>query len=136
MKIPQFFSKTPNHKRFAYRPRFYNPDEEERLERESRIRQELEAEGKLAAEKAAEVDQLPENGAGYRSRINGSFKMAKKTVTVQSDPSASMLRLVILMVLVIGLIAYLQFGTIALYALAFVFIPFYFYLKFRTPPKK
>ncbi len=136
MKIPQFFSKTPSHKRFAYRPRFYNPDEDERLERESRIRQELEAEGRLAAEKAAKADELPDNGAKYRSRISGSFKMAKKTVNVQADPSANMLRLIILMVLVIGLIAYLQFGNIALYALAFVFIPFYFYLKFRTPPKK
>lgn len=136
MKIPQFFSKTPNHKRFAYQPRFYNPDEEERLEREERVRQELEAGGKLASEAAAKSDELQVNEAKYRSRISGSFKSAKKTVTVQSDPSANMLRLVIILVLVVGLIAYLQFGNVALYAVAFVFIPFYFYLKFRTPPKK
>lgn len=136
MKIPHFFSKTPTHKKFAYTPRFYNAAEEERLERESRIRQELEAEGKLAGENASRVGVDEAEIPAYRTRINGSFRMAKKTVNVQSDPSASMLRLMILMVLVIGLIAYLQFGPVALYALAFVFIPFYLYLKFRTPPKK
>ena len=135
MKIPQFFAKTPNHKRFSYQPRFYNPENEERLAREERIRQELEAAGKLKAEETARVSELTGKEAGYRARINGSFRQAKKTVNAQAYPSANMLRFMILMILVVGLIAFLQFGTIALYGLAAVFIPFYLFLKFRNPTK-
>jgi hypothetical protein len=135
MKIFQVFTKTPSHKKFTYTPRFYNAQEEERLEREGRIRRELEAQ-KLLEQERDEQQAVELNGYNPRERIAGSFKMAKKTSTVQADPSASMLRLIILMVLTIGLIAYLQFGQIALYALVLVFFPFYFYLKFRKPGKK
>jgi len=123
MKIPSLFTKTPNYKRFAYTPRHYDPLEEERKEREERIRQEL----SMESEKKADDDRL----YGYRSRIVGSFRSAKKTATVQKDPSANMLRLVILVVLAVGLIAFIQYGTIALYGVAFIIVPFYFYLKFR-----
>lgn len=129
MKIIQIFSKTPNHKRFNYVPRHFDPLEEERLERERRIRLELkekeQAEGKVTEEESTD-DQF-----AYRNRIAGSFKKSKKTVTVQKDPSASMIRLVSLLVIVVGLIGFLEFGNIALYATAFAFIPFYIYLKFR-----
>jgi Flp pilus assembly protein TadB len=123
MKIPSLFTKTPNYKRFAYTPRHYDPLEEERKEREERIRQEL----SIESDKKADDDQL----SGYRSRIAGSFRSAKKTATVQKDPSANMLRLVILLVLAGGLIAFIQYGTIALYGVALIIVPFYFYLKFR-----
>jgi|SRR5688572_6834238 len=123
MKLPQLFTKTPNYKRFGYTPRHYDPMEEERKEREERIRKELSAED---AEK-----QKDEDLSAYRSRIAGSFRTAKKTATVQRDPSASMMRLVILMILAVGLIAYIEYGTVALYGVAAVFVPFYLYLKFR-----
>ncbi|MBL7866183.1 MAG: hypothetical protein JNK10_15005, partial [Cyclobacteriaceae bacterium] len=45
MKFPQIFIKTPSHKRFNFTPRFYEPQVEERKEREERIRQELEEQG-------------------------------------------------------------------------------------------
>jgi hypothetical protein len=122
MKLPQLFTKTPNYKRFTYTPRHYDPLEEERKEREERIRQEL----NLERDKAREDDTH-----GYRRRIAGSFRTAKKTVTVQRDPSASMLRLIILLVLTIGLIAFIEYGKVALYGVAFVIVPFYLYLKFR-----
>ena len=123
MKLPSLFTKTPNYKRFAYTPRHYDPLEEERKEREERIRRELSIE---SGKKAAEEDEH-----GYRSRMVGSFRAAKKTVNVQKDPSANMLRLIILMVLTLGLIAFIEYGKIALYAVAIIIIPFYFYLKFR-----
>lgn len=123
MKFLQIFNKTPNHKKFSFTPRFYDPQEEERKEREARIRRELEEE-KVDTEKIAEE-------YGYRQRIAGSFRTSKKTANVQSDPSATMLRLIILLILTVGLIAFLQFGKTALYGLAIVFIPFYIYLKFR-----
>jgi Flp pilus assembly protein TadB len=125
MKLPTLFNKTPNYKRFAYTPRHYDPMEEERKEREERIRREL----SLGKDDKEEKDKEDLNG--YRARIAGSFRTAKKTATVQRDPSASMIRLVILMVLTVGLIAYIEYGTVALYGVAFVFVPFYLYLKFR-----
>jgi hypothetical protein len=123
MKIPSLFTKTPNYKRFAYTPRHYDPLEEERKEREERIRQEL----SMESDKKADDDSV----YAYRSRIAGSFRSAKKTATVQKDPSANMLRLVILLVLAVGLIAFIQYGTIALYGVALIIVPFYLYLKFR-----
>lgn len=123
MKLPSLFTKTPNYKRFAYTPRHFDPLEEERKEREERIRQEL----SIGAEKKSDEDGLH----AYRSRIAGSFRTAKKTATVQKDPSANMLRLIILMVLTIGLIAFIEYGKVALYGIAIVIVPFYFYLKFR-----
>jgi hypothetical protein len=123
MKLPSLFTKTPNYKRFAYTPRHYDPLEEERKEREERIRHEL----SIEAEKKSDEENLH----AYRSRIAGSFRTAKKTATVQKDPSANMLRLVILMVLTVGLIAFIEYGKVALYGVAIVIIPFYFYLKFR-----
>ena len=123
MKLPSLFTKTPNYRRFAYTPRHYDPLEEERKEREERIRHEL----SIEAEKKPDEENLQ----AYRSRIAGSFRTAKKTATVQKDPSANMLRLVILMVLSVGLIAFIEYGKVALYGVAIVIIPFYFYLKFR-----
>ena len=124
MKFPQIFTKIPNYKRFGYTPRHYDPKEEERKERELRIKREL-----LSEEEKNRLSE--EEEFGYRTRISGSFKTAKKTVTPQADPSATMIRMVILLVLTVGLIAFLQFGTVALIITFLLFIPFYLYLKFR-----
>lgn len=118
MKIPSLFTKAPNYKRFSYNPRFYDAQEEQRKEREERIRKELEAAGQ------------DDSTAPYRSRIAGSFKMAKKTAGRVSNPSASLIRIIILFFLSIWLIAYLQFGSVAIYGLL-LFVPFYLFLKFR-----
>ena len=124
MKIPSLFTKTPNYKRFAYNPRHYDPQEEERKEREERIRRELSIE-------SGQKKEDDDNSHGYRSRMVGSFRSAKKTATVQKDPSANMLRLIILLVLAVGLIAFIEYGKVALYGVALIIVPFYFYLKFR-----
>ena len=123
MKFTQLFTKIPNYKRFAYTPRHYDPVEELIKEREEKIRKELDLEQKKKMEE--------EITHAYRSRIVGSFRTAKKTATVQRDPSANMLRLVILLVITLGLIAYIQYGPVAIYGVAFVIIPVYLYLKFR-----
>ena len=125
MKFIQLFTKIPNYKRFGYMPRHYDPKEEERKERELRIQQEL------LSEQEKEKREEDEKYA-YRTRIAGSFKTAKKTVSPQSDPSSSMLRLIITLIITVGLIAFLQFGKIALIGVALVIIPFYLYLKFRN----
>ena len=105
-------------------PRHYDPKEEERKERELRIQQEL-----LSAQEREKRED--DEKYAYRTRIAGSFKTAKKTVSPISDPSSSMLRLIITLIITLGLIAFLQFGKIALIGVAFVIIPFYLYLKFR-----
>lgn len=125
MKFPQLFTKIPKHRRFDYTPRHYDPQEDERKEREFRIRQELAREGRVSENSPAEESY------NYRARIAGSFKSAKRTSTPQKDPTANMIRLIITLILTVGLVGYLQFGKTALIVVAFVFIPFYLYLKFR-----
>jgi hypothetical protein len=129
MKFPQLFTKIPKHKRFGYTPRHYDPQEEERKERELRIRQELITEG--GAGKREDNGLEGESSNDYRSRIAGSFKNAKKTHSGQSDTSANMLRLIIALTMTVGLIAYLQVGKNALIGVALFIIPLYLYLKFR-----
>jgi hypothetical protein len=124
MKFIQLFTKIPNYKKFGYMPRHYDPREEERKEREQRIRTELQKD----EDKVKNEDIIAQD---YRSRISGSFRTAKKTVSPQADPSSSMVRLIITMIITVGLIGFLQYGRIALVGVALVIIPFYLYLKFR-----
>ncbi|HOX83246.1 MAG TPA: hypothetical protein PLJ60_02110 [Chryseolinea sp.] len=126
MKFGQLFTKIPNYKRFGYTPRHYHPMDEELKERELRITEEFEKEKKL--KENAELNQVEE---GHRHRISGSFRVAKKTVPVQADPSAALVRLALMLVMVVGFICYLQFGNIALYGVALVIIPVYLIIKFR-----
>lgn len=122
MKFISLFTKTPSHKKFSYTPRFYNAQEEERKIRNERIRQEVLSELE---------NKQPEAETGYRSRISGSFRTAKKTAGRQADPSSSMLRLIVLTFLALWLYAFIQFGNVAFYGLLLL-VPFYFFLKFRN----
>ncbi len=125
MKLPTLFTKIPKYKRFNYEPRWYDPQEEQRKEREERIRSEL----KLKADVGVS-DEVNNDESAYRSSISGSFKNARRTASRQPDTSTSMLRLILTTFIVIWLIAFLQFGNVALYGL-FLVVPFYFFLKFR-----
>jgi Flp pilus assembly protein TadB len=122
MKFTGLFTKTPSHKRFNYVPRHYDPQEEQRKEREERIKQELQA-GLRQSE--------PEDLTHYTSKIKGSFQAARKRSAQKSEPSAALLRTVITLFIVILLWAYLQFGTVALYSLVII-VPFYLFLKLRN----
>jgi hypothetical protein len=124
MKFPQIFTKIPNYKRFGYTPRHYDPKEEERKERELRIKRELMSE-------QGQEESIEEDTHGYPTRISVTFNTAKKTATPQADPSSTMLRLIITLIITLGLIAFIQFGKIALIGVALVIIPFYLYLKYR-----
>lgn len=128
MKFTQLFTKIPSHKRFGYTPRHYDPLEEEMKERELRLSQELDKENKI---KKTDEPLNESDEEGYRKRIAGSFRAAKKTAPVQADPSASMMRLALMLVMVGGFIGYLQFGNVALYTVALIVAPAYLYMKFR-----
>lgn len=121
MKFPSLFTKTPQHQRFNYKPRFYNPAEEERKEREDRIRKELELEKGIVND-----DDQPI----YRSRIAGAFQAARKRSQKSSTPNAALMRTASLLFLVLFIMAFLQWGRPAMY-LAFLIVPFYLYAKFK-----
>ena len=121
MKFISLFTKTPTHKKFSFTPRYFDDEEEVRKEREDRIKKELEV------EKGKEVPI----DTGYRTRISGSFRTSKKSIKPRVDPSVNILRLIILLVLVLFLIAYLQFGNDVVYGLI-VIVPLYFYVRLRN----
>ena len=117
MKLPTLFNKIPKYKRFGYTPRHYDPLEEERKERESRIQREL---------SLGEENEITND---YRTRISGSFRASRKSNVKSFDPSANLIRLIILTFLVVWIIGYLHYGSVAFYALL-LFVPFYLWLKF------
>ncbi|GCC53587.1 hypothetical protein SanaruYs_38320 [Chryseotalea sanaruensis] len=122
MKFSGLFTKTPEHKRFNFMPRHYDPREDEMKEREERIQKEVEA----GLRKETEEDLLR-----HQSRIKGSFQAARKRSVQKSAPSAAVLRTLITLFIVLELWAYLQFGNVALYGLLLI-VPFYLFLKFRS----
>lgn len=123
MKFLSLFTKAPQHQRFNYTPRFYDPQKEEMKEREERIKLEV----------IRNRGEVPEEAGNYRSRIAGSFQAARKRSKGESGGgvSATMIRLGILLFFTIFIIAFLEWGQPVLYSL-FLFIPFYFYLKFKS----
>ena len=125
MKFISLFTKTPEHKRFSYEPRYYDAKAEERKEREERIAREI----------ARERGQSMEGSGDYRSRIAGSFHSARRRSRKDSgELSATMLRLGVLLFLSLFLIAFFTWGKPVIYSLL-LFVPFYFYLKFRKTGK-
>ena len=96
--IGKFFH-TPAAKKFSITPRFYDPDKEEREERERRIKEEL-----------GIVDEKTEGGKPYRPNIRGSFRMAQEGFTKSSEQArkSSNTRLIIL-ILILDLTANLFF---------------------------
>ncbi|MBX2947047.1 MAG: hypothetical protein KF725_14530 [Cyclobacteriaceae bacterium] len=122
MKIPSLFTRIPKHKRFNFAPRHYDPLDEERREREQRIQREL-----------RQKDDAEILADDYRSRIAGSFRAARNKQTKNFDPSANILRLVIITILVIWVMAYLHYGTASIYFLALI-IPFYIWVRFFRKP--
>lgn len=96
--IGRFFH-TPGTKKFNITPRFYDPDKEEREERERRIKEEL-----------GIFDDKEDDGRPYRPNIKGSFRMAQQGFSKSSADArrASNTRLIIL-ILILTLIFYLFF---------------------------
>jgi hypothetical protein len=96
---------------------YYNPQEEERKEREQRIKSELTpglADGQL-----------------YKSRIAGSFQSVRKKHAAQAvSGNVAIMRTLILLALVLLVIGYLQFGNDVVYGL-FVLVPLWLFMKLK-----
>ena len=90
---------TPKARQFHINPRFYDPDKEERDERERRIKEEL-----------GIFDEKKETGKPYRPNIKGQFRTVQGGFS-KSDSQArrnSNTRLIVL-VFILSLIFYLFF---------------------------
>jgi hypothetical protein len=96
--IGRFFY-TPGTKKFNVTPRYWDPDKEEREERERRIREEM-----------GMVDDRKISDRPYRPNVKGQFRRAQEGLT-RSSPGArkaSNTRLIVL-ILILTLIFYLFF---------------------------
>ena len=121
MKFISLFTKAPNYKRFSYTPRFYDRRAEEMKEREERIRREIEM----------EKGDLTKEAAGYRARMTGAFHSSRKRSKSSEDSlRSSLIRSGLLLFMTLFIMAFLTWGSVALYSL-FLFVPVYFYLKFK-----
>jgi len=118
IKFPSLFGRIPRHQKFSYEPRYYDPKKEEREAREARIRQELNG------------PQEDYSTTNYKSRISVAFKSSRRR-NKASNPelSALVMRLGILLLLSILIVAWLQWGGVALYLLVLV-IPVYLWARF------
>jgi hypothetical protein len=96
--IGRFFH-TPATKRFHINPRFYDPDKEQRDERERRIKEEL-----------GIFEEKKDDGKPFRPNIKGQFRMAQAgySKTTEKARRASNTRLIIL-IMILALISYLFF---------------------------
>lgn len=104
MKLLSIF-KTPNYQRFAIKPRYYDPIEEEIKERTSRIKRELE-EGK-------EVHEEEELGTYSGASIRGSFasyRGGKSKDTTSVFSAVSIVRTVFFFGMVIAAFGYIYIG--------------------------
>lgn len=107
MKFPSIF-RTANPARFDIKPRYYDPIKEELEQRTSRIKQELEAEGKLG--EITEEERLKR----YQSGIRGAFAqhqgIREKGNSVMN--STAMIRSLIFLFLITGLAGYIYIGPV------------------------
>jgi hypothetical protein len=96
--IGRFFY-LPGTKKFNITPRYYDPDKEEREDRERRIKEEM----GIAYEKKDDLKN-------YRPNIKGRFRMGQNGLTKSSENArrASNRRLIIL-IMILALIMYLFF---------------------------
>jgi hypothetical protein len=96
--IGRFFH-TPGTKQFSFRPRFYDPDKEERDDREKRIKEEL-----------GIAEKKVDNGRPFHTNIKGQFRNPDgwQAKSSESARKAQNKRLFIL-VGILGLAFYLFF---------------------------
>ncbi len=96
--IGRFFH-IPQSKKFNVRPRFYDPDKEEREERVRRIKEEM-----------GIVDEKANNGKPFKPNIKGQFRKADGWQAKSSDSARrSQNKRLIYLVLILALIFYLFF---------------------------
>lgn len=131
MKFPSVF-RTASPMRFDIKPRYYDPVKEEIDQRTSRIKKELEAEGKISP--GDETSDFK-----YQSGIRGAFAQHRgmKEKSVNPLTTTGMIRSFIFFILLGGLGGYIYLGPVIFeYILYFTAIIAGIYFFFRLKPKK
>lgn len=95
--IGRFFH-TPGTKKFGFTPRFYDPDKEERDDRERRIKEEL-----------GIVEEKKEWGKSYRPNIKGQFRDNDGWARSSEGARKAQNRRLIWIVMILALVLYLFF---------------------------
>jgi len=96
--IGRFFY-LPGTKKFNITPRYYDPDKEEREDRERRIKEEM-----------GIADEKKDDFKNYRPNIKGRFRMAQEgAVKSAEDARRASNRRLIILILILALIMYLFF---------------------------
>lgn len=114
MKFPSFV-KIPQHKRFQFQPRYYDPIREEIQERTERIRFELKNESR----------------SGYASsNISSAFRRHRKSAPM----SKGLIQFLIVIMLLASFYGYVFFIDWLLY-IPLILIPIYLYLRLRRGNK-
>ena len=117
-KFPSLFGRIPRHQKFNFEPRFYDAQKEQREARFTRIKYETDPE-------SAQI-----TADDVKTRLAGSFKSARKLAkNNEAGMSTTMMRLLINLLLVLLLIAWLQWGNVALYMLLLI-VPVYAWFRF------
>lgn len=129
MKIPGLFSKSPKYHKFEYKPRYFDPKKEEHAAREKRLRAELAQKNGTSVENSSQYD--------HHVRMKGAFQSARKrSVPVSKDePNYAIIRLGILLLIVLLLFGFFQWGGKVVYALFLVF-PIWVYFRFFRKRKE
>ena len=134
MKFPSIF-RTASPSRFDIKPRYYDPVKEELNQRESRIKKQLEAEGKLGDIK--EEDRLRNYESGLRGAFSNYQGIKPRDKSVFA--STAMIRSLIFLILIGGLGGYIYFGPVIfeylLYLVAFI-AAIYYFSKLKSKARK
>jgi hypothetical protein len=98
--IGRFFH-TPGTKQFTFKPRFYDPDREEREERERRIKKEL-----------GIVEEKKDDGKPFRANIKGQFRNTDGWQSRSSESARrAQNRRLIWIIMILALVMYLFFWS-------------------------
>ncbi|EKB48316.1 hypothetical protein [Cecembia lonarensis] len=116
MKFPQIF-RTTQPMRFDIKPRYYDPVKEEIQQRTSRIKKELQAEGKLPPEAGNDGVYAGYDGSSIRGAFTGGSQIKGRQSSALT--SAGMIRLVIFVLLIGSLFGYIYYGPEAIYAILY-----------------
>lgn len=95
--IGRFFH-TPGTKKFNITPRFYDPDKEEREERERRIKEEM-----------GIVDEKKDDGKPFRPNVKGQFRAQGGFSRTSESARRAQNRRLVWIILILALVIYLFF---------------------------
>ncbi len=108
MKFPSI-SRIPNHKRFNFEPRYYDPIKEDIRNRTERMKTELKHESSVT----------------YREHIKSAY-----ATRARREQSTSFMQLLLILILLGAFLGWLFYGNVVLYAFLIIF-PVYIFLRTR-----